>query len=230
MDGILLFNKPILWTSHDAVDFARRCLGQKAIGHAGTLDPLATGLLVLLIGRATKLSPGFSALDKDYAGTLTLGIRTDTQDFEGKILEEASFDAVTEDRARGVFAELCGTQLQRAPAFSAVRRKGRKSYEWARRGVPVEPSEKEITVSDFALTAFAPPDIHFRLSCSKGTYVRALCDEAGERLGCGATLSALVRTRVGPYAVEDARSIEDLEGGIDGLLGDSPPPILAFKT
>ncbi len=210
MDGILLFNKPILWTSHDAVDFARRRLGQKTIGHAGTLDPLATGLLVLLIGKATKLSSGFTALDKGYAGTMMLGVRTDTQDLEGKILSERPYDAVTEEQVRDVFEALSGTQRQSAPLFSAVRRKGRKSYEWARRGIAVEPTDKEITVTDFTLTGFAPPEITFRLSCSKGTYVRTLCDEAGERLGCGATLSSLVRTRVGSFALEHAMNEEKL--------------------
>jgi tRNA pseudouridine55 synthase len=210
MDGILLFNKPILWTSHDAVDFARRRLQQRAVGHAGTLDPLATGLLVLLVGRATKLSAGFSGMDKAYAGTMMLGVRTDTQDLEGKILGEAPCDGVSEERVRAVFGGLSGTQRQSAPLYSAVRRKGRKSYEWARRGIAVEPSEKEITVADFEMTAFAPPEVHFRLSCSKGTYVRTLCDSAGERLGCGATLSSLVRTRVGPFLLERAMSERDV--------------------
>ncbi len=204
MDGILLFNKPILWTSHDAVDFIRRRLGQKAVGHAGTLDPLASGLLVMLLGKSTKRSPEFSALDKDYSGTMMLGVCTDTQDLEGKIVGTSDWGRVGSEEVAEVFSNLSGRQLQTPPSFSAARKGGRKLYDWARRGVAVEASPKEITVSQFLLTQFEPPEIHFFLTCSKGTYVRTLCDEAGRRLGCGAALSALSRTRVGPFALKDA--------------------------
>jgi tRNA pseudouridine55 synthase len=206
MDGILLFNKPILWTSHDAVDFIRRRLGQKAVGHAGTLDPLASGLLVMLLGKSTKRSQEFSALDKDYYGTMTLGVRTDTQDLEGRVVASADCEGVRQEEVERVFLALSGRQSQTPPAFSAARKGGRKLYDWTRRGVVVEAQPKEITVTRFTLTHFAPPDIHFSLTCSKGTYVRTLCDEVGQRLGCGAALSALSRTRVGSFSLDQAMS------------------------
>lgn len=211
LEGILLFNKPILWTSHDAVDFVRRCTGLRAVGHTGTLDPLATGLLVLLLGKATKLSDRLTGMDKDYAGTMTLGVVTDTQDLEGKILRVADSHEVSEKEARTVFAGLLGEQQQAAPAFSAVRKNGKKLYQLTRKGVSVEPVLRPINIKELHLTRFEPPDLHFALTCSKGTYVRALCDRAGELLGCGAVLSSLVRTRVGPFHLKDAATEEALK-------------------
>ena len=206
MDGILLFNKPILWTSHDAVDFIRRRIGQKAVGHTGTLDPLASGLLVILLGRATKLSQDLSASDKDYAGAMTLGIRTDTQDLEGKILSNADCTLISKEAVETLFLKMSGVQLQTPPAFSAVKKNGKNLYQWARAGVRVEGAARTISVTRFLLEEFVPPDIYFSLSCSKGAYVRTLCDDAGQRLGCGAVLSSLVRTRSGPFYLTDALS------------------------
>lgn len=211
MDGILLLNKPILWTSHDAVDLVRRRLGTRRVGHAGTLDPLATGLLVMLIGKATSRADEFSGLDKQYRGTLTLGLSTDTQDLEGRITASTATEIVTEEAVRTVFRELTGVQAQKPPDYSAVSVNGRKLYDWARRAalkpgaevMPERPS-RQITVKNFEPTAFDLPEVFFELDCSKGTYVRALCDEVGQRLGCGATLSSLVRTRVGRLRLEDA--------------------------
>lgn len=210
MDGILLFDKPVLWTSHDAVDFVRRRIGQRAVGHAGTLDPMATGLLVLLLGKATKLSQALSACDKDYAGHMTLGIRTDTQDLEGKIISTGDPSGVTQAQLEALFNDFKGSILQAAPAFSAVKAQGKKMYEWARKGVAVDLPKREIFIEDFRLLGFESPQVDFFLHCSKGTYVRALCDEIGQRLGCGATLSCLVRTRVGSWTLRQALSEEKL--------------------
>ncbi len=204
MDGVILFNKPILWTSHDAVDFFRRRLGQRKVGHAGSLDPMATGLLLILAGSATKLSSSLIGLEKDYCGVMTLGVTTDTQDFEGKILSESDASSLQETEVRQVMAGFQGQIRQVPPAFSAVKSRGKKLYEWARRGITLDVEAREITVKRFELTAFSSPDAHFFLSCSKGTYVRSLCDEAGKVLGCGAALSALVRTRIGEYHLKDA--------------------------
>lgn len=211
MDGILLFNKPILWTSHDAVDFIRRKIGQKSVGHTGTLDPLATGLLVMLIGKATKLSGMLTSLDKDYSGSMMLGISTDTQDLEGRVLAESTAPLPDDARVHSVFSEFLGAQLQTPPAYSAVRQNGKKLYELARQGLDVEAKPREIVVSEFSITRLALPEICFFLTCSKGAYVRALCDEAGKRLGCGATLSALVRNRVGPFRLAQALTREQIE-------------------
>jgi len=206
VDGILLFDKPILWTSHDAVDFVRRLAGQRAVGHAGTLDPLATGLLVLLIGKATKLSGTLVGMDKDYEGTLTLGFSTDTQDLEGRILAQADPGMVTAGDLRRELAGMTGERDQETPFYSAAKRGGRKLYDLARRGGVAEAPLplRRVRIDAFDLRFFEPPDAAFALTCSKGTYVRALTEELGRRLGCGAVLSSLVRTRIGPYRLSDA--------------------------
>lgn len=211
MDGILLFNKPILWTSHDAVDFVRRRIGQRAVGHAGTLDPMATGLLLLLLGKATKSCMALSGLGKEYTGGMRLGITTDTQDLDGRILSESDADGIGEAAVRKVFASLEGDQEQIPPAYSAIKQEGKKLYELARRGTMVQAKPRPISVKELHLLRFSPPEAYFVLSCSKGTYVRALCDEAGKRLGCGAALSSLVRTRVGEYSLEKALTEEQLK-------------------
>lgn len=210
MDGVFLFNKPIHWTSHDAVDFARRKFGQKAVGHAGTLDPMATGLLILLAGSATKRSAEFMGFDKEYEGTFSLGVRTDTQDLEGRIVDERDAAGVTRERVEQVFAEFIGPQKQTPPQFSAVKLKGKKLYQDARKGLVTAVEPRDVVVNEFEVTHFFQNEIAFRLACSKGTYVRALCDAVGERLGCGAVLSSLVRTRIGPYRLKNAGKHEDL--------------------
>jgi len=210
MDGILLFNKPILWTSHDAVDFVRRRAGQRAVGHAGTLDPLATGLLVLLLGNATKLSAEFSAYDKDYSGSFHFGMTTDTQDMEGRLLEARDASDLTAAQIQEAFRSLQGTQPQTAPLYSAVKKNGKKLCDWTRQGVSVERTPRTITVTRFDLLRYDAPEAYFSLSCSKGTYVRALCDAAGSKVGVGATLSALVRDRVGPFLLTKASDEKSL--------------------
>ena len=137
MDGILLFNKPILWTSHDAVDFIRRQTGQRRVGHAGTLDPMATGLLVILVGAATKLSGELSGLEKEYGGSMRLGISTDTQDMEGRITTEAPFDEIKREEVSKIFREMTGLHFQTPPAFSAIQQGGKRLYDLARQGVAV---------------------------------------------------------------------------------------------
>ncbi len=210
MDGILLFDKPTKWTSHDAVDFVRRCTGQRSVGHAGTLDPMATGLLVMLVGRATKLSATLSGLDKDYTGSIIFGVTTDTQDTQGKVLTSVDPGMISKETIEKFFAELSGTLLQAPPAFSAVRKNGKKLYEWARAGVVVEAKPREIFVKEFRMTQFAFPAVSFFVSCSKGTYVRTLAHEVGQKAGVGATLSALCRTRIGSFLLENALTREML--------------------
>ncbi len=211
MNGILLVDKPILWTSHDVVDFVRRRSGQKKVGHAGTLDPMATGLLVLLLGDATKRSGEFSGLDKDYRGSLRLGVVTDTWDLEGRILSEKSPELVEQGQVEKIFSELRGVQSITPPFYSALQKDGKRFYALARQGVMLEPPPREITVSEFRLENFDLPEVYFFLSCSKGTYVRSLCRMVGERLGCGAVLSSLVRTRIGPWNLGAALKVSELE-------------------
>ena len=211
MDGILLVDKPILWTSHDVVDFVRRRIGEKKVGHAGTLDPMATGLLVLLLGSATKRSEEFLGLDKDYRGSMRLGVVTDTWDLEGRILSEKSPEYIRQSDIEKIFLELQGIQSITPPSYSALRKNGKRFYELARQGVLLEPPLREITVSAFRLEKFEAPEALFFLSCSKGTYVRSLCQSVGEKLGCGAVLSSLVRTRIGPWHLSSALKISSLE-------------------
>ncbi len=208
MNGILLFNKPILWTSHDAVDFIRRRIHQRAVGHAGTLDPMASGLLLILLGEATKLFGTLSHLEKEYHGTMRLGLSTDTQDLDGRILSEMPLETVQPERLRQIFLEFNGAQFQTPPAYSAVKKGGRKLYEMARLGIKVEVAPKEIFISRFDLLNVFFPEVHFSMVCSKGTYVRSICDSVGKKLGCGAVLSALVRNRVGSYELRDALTEE----------------------
>ena len=211
MNGILLFDKPLGWTSHDAVDFVRRCTGQRAVGHAGTLDPLATGLLVLLLGKATKLSSSFMEFDKDYDGSFRLGIETDTLDMEGRVIRTGPWD-LPEAIVLHAFGEMKGTQLQTPPAYSAVKIAGKKSYEYARSGTAIAIEPRKIIISEFRLTRYEAPEACFFVSCSKGTYIRSLAADLGRRLGTAASLSSLRRRRVGPFSLEAALKKSNLEG------------------
>ncbi len=201
-EGLLLVHKPAGVTSHDAVDAVRRALGTRRVGHAGTLDPMATGLLLIGVGRATRLLRFLGDLEKEYEGAGRLGIETDTLDAEGEVVRTASVD-VTEPRLREALASLTGEIEQRPPAYSAVKVGGRKLYEAARRGERLEAPPRLVRVEAFDLARFAPPDFDFRVVCSSGTYVRSLVAEVGAALGCGAHLTRLTRTRIGPFAAAD---------------------------
>lgn len=204
-DGLILVNKAAGNTSHDVVRDARRALGQRKIGHCGTLDPAATGLLVLTLGKATRLTRFLISAPKVYAGSIRLGITTDTYDASGQVIEERSAEHVTEDQIRAAMQETIGTFEQAAPPYSAKKVGGVKYYELARRGEEVPESLKKITVFDFEATGkITHETIPFQLSCSSGTYVRTLAFDLGNTLGCGAHLASLERLRVGPFRLEDA--------------------------
>ena len=211
MDGLLLLNKPLQWTSHDAVDFLRRKLGQKKIGHAGTLDPMATGLLVLLLGKATKLSAEMTGLDKDYRGSIRLGVVTDSWDLEGKVLSEKPVTDVSRAQTEKAVTELRGPQSITPPAFSALKKEGKRYYAMAREGLMLEPPAREVMIADFGVEDFVSPEIFFFVSCSKGTYVRSLAYLVGQKLGCGACLSSLIRTRIGDYSLENALTVSQID-------------------
>jgi tRNA pseudouridine55 synthase len=202
-EGLLLVDKPSGITSHDVVDVVRRSLGTRKVGHAGTLDPMATGLLLIGVGRATRLLRFLGDLPKTYEGTLRLGIETTTLDADGDIVRETAVD-VTEAQVTEAMRSLVGESLQRPPAFSAVKIGGRKLYEAARAGERLEAEPRPIRVDGFDLLSFDPPAVTFRATCSGGTYVRVLAADVGAALSCGAHLAALRRTSIGPYAVDDA--------------------------
>lgn len=212
MKGVLPVDKPAGPTSHDVVTAARRALGTRRIGHTGTLDPFATGLLVLCIGPATRLAQYLTGMDKEYEATARLGVVTDTLDREGAVVAETD-GAETLDLAdiRGAFEDQQGRRMQTPPAYSAKKIGGRKAYELARAGQAVELEPAEVTIHELEVVAVDGPTVRFRTRCSAGTYVRAVARDAGEALGVGAHLTALRRTAVGGFRVADAVAMDRLE-------------------
>jgi tRNA pseudouridine55 synthase len=202
-EGLLLVDKPGGMTSHDVVDVVRRTLGTRKVGHAGTLDPMATGLLILGVGRATRLLRFLGGLPKTYEGSARLGVETTTLDAEGEVTAERPVTA-TEADIRRAMGSLVGDSLQTPPAYSAVKVGGRKLYEAARKGEVLEAAPRPIRVDAFELTGYRAPDVDFLVTCSGGTYVRVLLADVGSMLGCGAHLIRLRRTAIGTIDVADA--------------------------
>jgi tRNA pseudouridine55 synthase len=222
-EGLLLVDKPGGVTSHDVVDVVRRRLGTRKVGHAGTLDPMATGLLLIGVGRATRLLRFLGELPKIYEGTLRLGVETTTLDSDGDVVRETPVD-VEEPELREAMRTLVGESFQRPPAYSAVKVGGRKLYEAAREGERLEADPRRIRVDAFELLSFELPDATFRVTCSGGTYVRVLAADVGAALSCGAHLVALRRSAIGPYAVDDAVAPDDAGEPlpIDAAVGHLP--------
>ena len=219
-------DKPAGMTSHDVVQRVRRVLGTRAAGHTGTLDPFATGLLVVLVGRATRLARFVERERKTYLATARLGIRTDTDDLTGRAVGGTPEEPVSEQRLREALSRFEGNQLQRPPQFSAKHVGGERSHRKARRGEPVDLAEVSVTVHRIELLAYQPPEVTFRAVVSAGTYIRALARDLGERLGVGAHLSALRREAIGSLRVEQAVGLEELSGAAllppGSVLGNLP--------
>jgi len=207
-NGLLLIDKPAGYTSHDVVARMRRHLRMKKIGHGGTLDPMATGLLVLLLGRGTKLSNLVMGSDKEYRGTIHLGVSTDSQDVEGEVLAEADASGVTAERIDAELKNWSGDLMQTPPMISAVKKDGVPLYKHARKGKTVEREPRLIHIYSFRQDRFEPPLVDFQIRCSKGTYVRTLASDVGDALGCGAHLCALRRTESGTLNLNDAITLE----------------------
>jgi tRNA pseudouridine55 synthase len=201
--GLLLIDKPGGVTSHDVVDTVRRALGTRKVGHAGTLDPMATGLLLVGVGGATRLLRFLGDLEKTYEGTARLGVETATLDAEGEVTASSPVSARDQQVMTAMHA-LVGGSMQRPPAYSAVKVGGRKLYEAARKGEGLEAAPRAIRVDAFDLLGRRGDDVDFRVVCSSGTYVRVLLADVGRALGCGAHLTDLRRTRIGPFDVADA--------------------------
>lgn len=202
--GFLVVDKPAGITSHDVVDAARRWLGTRRVGHLGTLDPAATGVLPLAVREATKLAPFLEGGLKSYAGTIRLGSETDTLDAEGTVTRRHE-GALPEERAvREALATFVGEIEQVPPMYSAVKKEGVPLHKLAREGIEVEREPKRVTIHRLELIKYAPPDVEVEVDCSAGTYVRALAADLGSRLGCGAHLSGLRRTRSGPFTEDQA--------------------------
>lgn len=209
-EGILIIDKPAGVTSHDIVELVRKKINTKQVGHSGTLDPVATGVLVLLVGKATKLFAEFVHFDKEYEATLRLGIVTSTGDSQGKILSEKDFSHLTEDTVRDAFPGFIGPRQQVPPMVSAIKHKGRRLYELARRGIEVERAPRPINIYELNITRMELPEIDFFVRCSKGTYIRRLGEEIGEKLGVGGYISRIRRISLGPFHIRDAVSLEDI--------------------
>jgi tRNA pseudouridine55 synthase len=209
-EGIILVNKPNGLTSHDVVARIRRKFGIKKVGHAGTLDPLATGVLVILVGKSTKLSDRFMGLDKAYRSTMLLGTKTNSADTEGAILQEKPFQHISREQVENVFKEFTGEIKQLPPMFSAIKFKGKKLYELARKGVTVEREARDVNIGLLKVIRFELPYVEFYMECSKGTYVRQLADDVGDKLGCGACITQIERTKVGSFHIDQSVNIEDV--------------------
>lgn len=209
-DGVLLVDKPPGPTSHDIVDLVRRRFRFDKVGHGGTLDPQATGLLVMLIGRGTKLSNIVMTSDKTYEGFMRLGLTTDSQDATGKVLTESDASAITLAMVEQAAAAFRGDIMQMPPMVSAVKKGGTALYKLARKGKTVEREAKLVHVYELNLLGLEAPRVQFVMRCSKGTYVRTICHDIGQALGCGAILDQLRRTRSGAWSVADAVTSEQL--------------------
>jgi len=209
--GVLLIDKAPDMTSHDVVAIARRALNTKKIGHCGTLDPMATGLLMLVIGRATKIQDLLMSEDKEYVGTLTLGAVTSTQDRQGEVLESKPVPAFSETEIRASFDAFTGEFEQLPPMVSAIKKDGVPLYKLARKGQEVERALRPVRVTGYEVSRIELPEVDFTVNCSKGFYVRTYAHDIGEKLGCGAHLSALRRTRSGKFTLDRAVTVADLK-------------------
>lgn len=211
LSGVLLVDKPTDHTSHDVVARLRGILKMKKIGHAGTLDPMATGLLIMLIGKATRISQYLISLDKEYEGTIELGTITDSQDAEGDVMETRPVPDLSEEEVKAAIQTFIGDQYQTPPMHSAIKIDGVRLYKKARKGEDVPREPRFIRVSSYEVTRFELPQIDFRLTSSKGTYVRTLAHDLGQKLGCGAHLSALRRTATDHFNVKDALTLDEIQ-------------------
>jgi tRNA pseudouridine55 synthase len=219
--GFLVVDKPAGWTSHDVVDAARRWFGTRRVGHLGTLDPQATGVLPLAVRDATKLVPFVPTDPKVYRGAVRLGVETDTLDGDGRVVARSEGEAPSEAAVRAALASFLGEHEQVPPMYSAVKQGGVPLYRLARRGEEVERTPRKVRIETFELLAYAPPDVTVEVRCSAGTYVRVLAAELGQRLGCGAFLKELCRLRSGPFEIAQAAPVAALEAAAaSGEIGE----------
>ncbi len=220
---VLLLNKPLKWTSFDVIGRLRKILKIKKIGHAGTLDPLATGLLIVCTGKFTKKINEYMGMEKEYTGTITLGASTPTYDLESEPENFKTLDGLTNEQIQEATLAFTGDILQVPPAHSAIKMGGKRVYELARMGQEVKMQPRPVTISVFEITRIAQPEVDFRVVCTTGTYIRSLANDFGATLGCGGYLSKLCRTRIGPFLVENAREPEEIAAEL-GVAPSEPRP------
>lgn len=235
MNGILLVDKPSGWTSNDVVQKLRGILKERRIGHAGTLDPLATGLLTVFVGRATRAVEYAEGDRKRYTAALRLGMVTDTLDITGTVLKEQPVPAIAEQDFLAVLDRFHGPQMQIPPMYSAVKVNGRRLYQLARRGEEAERKPRRIEIFSLELKSFHPEEAVLDICCSKGTYIRSLCHDIGTAIGCGACMSALRRTEAGFFNVENACTLEQIAAGdycllpVESLFSDCPAANISVR-
>ncbi|MBU1121355.1 MAG: tRNA pseudouridine(55) synthase TruB [Candidatus Omnitrophota bacterium] len=210
-EGIMLVNKPIGITSHDVVDVVRKRLKMKKVGHAGTLDPMAEGLLVMLIGKSTKLFPKFVGFDKEYLGVLKLGEVTTTGDSQGNLVRQAEYSSLSKEEIEKAFSLFEGDIDQVPPMVSALRVEGKRLYRLARQGIVVERKARQIKIYSLKILKVTIPLVEFYVKCSKGTYVRKLAEDIGEKLACGGHMIKIQRLSIGPFKLEDAVNLDDID-------------------
>ncbi len=232
--GVLLIDKPVGPTSFRIVQQVRRALKIKKVGHAGTLDPFASGLLIVCVGRpATRLVSSLMEGEKEYEATLQLGVETDTQDSTGQVIAEKQVGEIDRDRVRDCLAQFTGEQLQTPPQYSALKHKGKPLYYYARKGIKVTKEPRKIQIREIELLSLDPDSMQIRVVCSKGTYIRTLAADIGRSLGCGAHLTGLRRLRSGRFTVEDGLNGSDLSGErqqVLKLLLNNLLPVDTVKT
>ncbi|MGI8549170.1 MAG: tRNA pseudouridine(55) synthase TruB [Dehalococcoidia bacterium] len=231
LDGLIVLDKPAGWTSHDAVARVRRLTGERRVGHAGTLDPLATGVLVLGIGQGTRLLEYVAMAGKSYRATIRLGISTDTYDSDGQITSTLPFESITETGLAATLRQFQGAIEQRPPIYSALKRNGRPLYSYARMGIAIEVQPRLVQIDALRLSRFEPPELELIIECGSGFYVRSLAHDLGQTLGCGAHLIGLVRTRVGRFVLQEAVDLDTVAeissaGRVDLLLHALDAPLV----
>jgi len=222
---VFLINKPLEWTSFDVVKKVRNALRIKKVGHAGTLDPLATGLLIVCAGKMTKQIEGFMGQEKEYTGTFVLGATTESFDLEKPVIPVADPTAITLEHVQTAVEQLSGTILQIPPMHSAIKVDGKRVYASARLGIEVKMEPRQVEVREFEISRFENAEVHFRISCSKGTYIRSLARDLGEILGVGAYLKSLCRTRIGSYSLKDAHEVPQLVEEIKSRHNENLPGV-----
>ena len=223
MNGIIVLDKPEGRTSHDMVNFVRRLTGVRRVGHTGTLDPMATGVLPICVGSAAKVSDMLTATDKRYTAELLLGVKTDTEDISGNVIEKNDVSASIADIENAV-KSFVGKISQIPPMYSAIKQNGKKLYELARQGIEVERNAREVTIYSIDILDITEKTIKIDVSCSKGTYIRTLCADIGNKLGTGACMTSLRRTAAGIFTIENAYTPSELENERDKIADLLMPP------
>ena len=229
LNGIVVVNKEKGYTSHDVVNVIRRILGTRKVGHTGTLDPNATGVLPVCVGKSTRVSDMLMFSDKEYIAKVKLGITTDTYDVWGSVLSENEVN-VSESELKSAISSFTGEIMQLPPMYSAIKQNGKKLYELARSGIEVERKERKITIYECELISFENDTFKIRVKCSKGTYIRSLCHDIGQYLGCGACMTELVRTKASVFDIENSMTLSKIEEKVlkDGKNSVLQPPDTVF--